>query len=68
MMALVMGGNIMKISNVVEIFDNDEFVSLVTKSGSVIHLPMGSEHDITILDMENPGDNYRYDVNILMYN
>ena len=40
----------MVITNVIEIFDNDEFVSIVTKTGSVVHLPSGN-HSISIVPM-----------------
>ena len=40
----------MRIHNVIEIFDNGEFVTIVTETGAAIHLPVG-EHSITILDM-----------------
>ena len=58
----------MKISNVVEIFDNDEFITLVTKSGSSIHLPINSQHSITIQEMPNPADSYLINVNVDLYN
>ena len=38
----------MKITNVVEIFDNDEFVTVVTRTGTTIHLPTKEKHSITI--------------------
>ena len=38
----------MKICNVVSIHDNGEFVSIVTKTGTVIHLPRGWEHSIVV--------------------
>ena len=38
----------MKIANVVEIFDNGEFVTLVTMTGSAIHLPMNAKHSIIV--------------------
>lgn len=31
----------MKFNNVVEIYDNGEFVTLVTATGNAIHLPLG---------------------------
>ncbi len=39
----------MKICNVVKIYDNDVFVSVITVTGLVIHLPKG-RHSITIHD------------------
>ena len=38
----------MKIFNVVEIFDNGEFITLITKTGSAIHLPKDGKHSIVI--------------------
>ena len=58
----------MKIYNVLEIFDNGEFVTIITTSGSAIHLPMNCEHSITILDMDDPGDNYTININVDFYN
>jgi len=43
----------MKITNVTEIFDNDEFVTIVTKTGVAVHLPVG-QHSITIQPHESP--------------
>lgn len=43
----------MKIFNVVEIFDNGEFVTIVTQTGSAVHLPMESKHSITIHTKDN---------------
>jgi len=57
----------MKIHNVIEIFDNGEFVTIVTKTGSAIHLPMDSQHSITVLDMENPADNYIFSIQVDAY-
>ena len=37
-----------RVYGVVSIFDNDECVTLVTKTGSAVHLPMDGEHSITI--------------------
>ena len=54
----------MKIMNVIEIFDNGEFVSIVTSTGTAIHLPMNHKHSITILDMDDPSDNYIINVNV----
>ena len=41
----------MKIYNVVELYDNGEFVSVVTASGSVINLPEGKHY--LALEQEN---------------
>jgi len=57
----------MKIHNVVEIFDNGEFVTVVTDTGTAIHLPEKSEHSITIKAIENPADNYTISINIDFY-
>lgn len=38
----------MKIKNVKEIFDNDEFTTLVLKNGDVVHLPIDVNHSMTI--------------------
>ena len=46
-MVLADKGASMVITNVIEIFDNDEFITLVTKTNSVIHLPLGM-HELTI--------------------
>ena len=57
----------MKITNVVEISDNDEFVTIVTKTGTVVHLPNG-QHSLTIHDMgECPADNYTFNVMVDAY-
>ncbi len=37
----------MKICNVIEIFDNGEFITVTTSTGSNVHLPSGM-HSITI--------------------
>lgn len=55
------------ITNVVEIYDNGEFVSIVMQTGSVVHLPMDSEHSIVVQDMPDPGDHYRVDVSVDFY-
>jgi hypothetical protein len=39
----------MKIVNVTEIYDNGEFVTVVTKSGTVTHLPLDGVDCITIV-------------------
>ena len=57
----------MKIYNVVSIYDNDEFVSIVTKTQTVIHLPMNAQHTIVIDDMPNPSDHYTFNVSITLY-
>ena len=49
--ALLGKGLVMKITNVVGIYDNDEFVTIVLKTGSVVHLPRdvdGFGHSIVI--------------------
>ncbi len=46
----------MKITNVVEIFDNDEFVTVVTRTGTSIHLPMKMKHSITIEIPDGKGE------------
>ena len=52
----------MEICNVCQIFDNGRFVSIITNSGSVVHLPEGQhsicvKSDKVIVDMfENEGD------------
>ena len=38
----------MKISNVIDIFDNGDFVTIVTKTGTAIHLPSDAKHSIVI--------------------
>ena len=38
----------MRIHGIVEIFDNGEFVTIVTSTGSAIHLPTESKHSIVI--------------------
>lgn len=49
----------MKIHNVVEIFDNGEFVSIVTRTDSAVHLPTGQKHSITAELKKSPlGDAY----------
>jgi hypothetical protein len=40
----------MRLFNVVEISDNGEFVSIITQTGTVVHLPMNQRHSITIAD------------------
>lgn len=40
----------MEISNIKEIYDNDEFVTIETTSGSRVHLPSHAGHSITIDD------------------
>ena len=42
-------GGLMKITGVVEIYDNSEFVTLVLYSGSVVHLPVGVKHSIVVI-------------------
>ena len=38
----------MKIFNITQIFDNGEFVTIVTETGSAVHLPMNDKHSITV--------------------
>lgn len=57
----------MKIHNVKEIFDNGEFVTIVTESGTSIHLPMNSKHSITINDIEYPLDSSVISISIDLY-
>lgn len=40
----------MKIIGIVEIHDNDEYVTFVLASGSNVHLPKDKCHSIVILD------------------
>lgn len=44
----------MQISGVVKMFDNGEFITITTASGSMIHLPSNSKHNI-ILDVTKTG-------------
>jgi len=57
----------MKICNVIEIYDGGEFVTIVTTSGTVIHLPARTEHSITILDVEDPSGDYVINVLVNLY-
>ena len=57
----------MKIFNVIEIYDNGEFITIVTQTGSAIHLPMNSQHSIVIQSVDNPSDDYAIIVNIDLY-
>jgi len=43
----------MRIYNVVEIYDNDEFATVTTKTGVAIHLPLDGKHSITVLPYDN---------------
>ncbi len=38
----------MMIHNIKEIYDNGESITIVTATGTAIHLPAGMEHSITI--------------------
>ena len=40
---------LVEISNISEIFDNGEFVTIVTETGSVVHLPK-AKHSIVVHD------------------
>ena len=57
----------MKVFNIIEIFDNGEFITIVTETGSTIHLPMEGVHSITVQPIEDPSDNYTITVNIDLY-
>ena len=39
----------MKICNIKEIYDNGEFVSIITISETAIHLPASEKHSITLV-------------------
>jgi len=56
----------MKIHNVIEIYDNGEFITIVTDNGN-IHLPMEGKHSITVQPMNNPSDDYTITVNVDLY-
>jgi len=56
----------MNIINVKNIIDNDKHVLIITKSGCVINLPVG-EHSITIRDMDDPSEDYVYDIKVDLY-
>lgn len=56
----------MRIFNVVEIFDNDEFTTIVTKN-SCIHLPIDGKHSITIQPIKFPSDDYTITVDVDLY-
>lgn len=63
------GGMDMKINGIASIYDNGEFVTLVTSSGTAIHLPIGLEHSITIFEVHEHLDEEQimhrsYDVNV----
>ncbi len=45
------GGMDMRVNGTQTIHDNGEFVTIVTETGTAIHLPIGLEHSITILDI-----------------
>jgi hypothetical protein len=42
-----------KIVGAHEIWDNGEFVTIVTESGTAIHLPSGAEHSISVVGGEH---------------
>ena len=44
----------MEINNVVKIFDDGEFVIIVTKTGTEIQLPRNMEHSIVVKETDNP--------------
>jgi hypothetical protein len=46
----------MDIHNVVEIYDNGEFVTIVTSTGSSVHLPIGMKHSISIKMPDEDGN------------
>jgi len=50
----------MKIIGVTRIYDNGEFVTIETISGSVVHLPRQSSHSITIIPDDDPDDYAMY--------
>lgn len=54
----------MKISNVDHIYDNGEFVTLVTTTGTAIHLPMQGQHSISCLGREKDGAWDVFEVNV----
>ena len=56
----------MKIFNIKSIFDNGEFITIITQNGAV-HLPMDGKHSIVVQPIEDPGDNYTITVNIDLY-
>ena len=57
----------MKISNIKEIYDNGEFVTIITEN-SAIHLPMDGIHHLTIESMgDSPADNYVFNVVVNLY-
>ena len=56
----------MEIFNVTEIYDNGEFITIVTPTGA-IHLPMDGEHSIVVQPIDNPSDDYHITVNIDLY-
>lgn len=58
----------MRIFNVVEIHDDDDVaITIVTKSGTAVHLPLDGKHSIIIQPMTDPSDNYLITVNIDLY-
>jgi len=38
----------MKICNVKEIFDNGEYITIITNSGTEIHLPRDQQHSLVV--------------------
>ncbi len=61
------GGLIMRITNVIEICDNGEFISIVTETGSAVHLPCNAEHSICIEELENPSESHVFNVCVDLY-
>jgi len=57
----------MIIRNVVTIHDNDEFITIETKSGTIIHLPLGI-HELVILDTPDPADDMTICIRVNLYN
>lgn len=57
---------VMKIYNVVEIFDNGDFITIVTPNGSV-HLPTGSDPSIVINPIKSIGVDNTISVTIDLY-
>ena len=50
----------MIIIGVTRIYDNDEFVTIETTSGSAVHLPLRGNHSITIISDDDPDDYANY--------
>ena len=47
----------MKIYNVIEIYDNGEFVTITTETGTLIHLPSRETHSIVASVVDNSKNN-----------